>query len=102
MPYYQFEEVQGRASLRYATARLMQASCVECHNHHPDSRKTDWKVGDVRGVLEIIRPLDQDIDQTRQGMRSTFILMGAVSVALLGFSCLILFLGKRRRKQTLS
>jgi len=27
--------------------------CVSCHNTHPDSPKTDWKVGDVRGIQEI-------------------------------------------------
>jgi class 3 adenylate cyclase len=27
--------------------------CVTCHNSHPDSPKTDWKVGDVRGIQEI-------------------------------------------------
>src|SRR5262249_55062543 len=27
-PYYQFEEFQGRPALRYATAQLMQQSCV--------------------------------------------------------------------------
>lgn len=24
--------------------------CVECHNKHPDSPKTDWKLGDVMGA----------------------------------------------------
>lgn len=26
-------------------------SCIDCHNHHPYSKKKDWKIGDVRGVL---------------------------------------------------
>ena len=57
-PFYRFEDYQGRASLRFAVADRMQASCVACHNSRPDSPKTDWKEGDVRGVLEFIRPLD--------------------------------------------
>jgi adenylate cyclase len=28
----------------------MTEACVACHNTHPDSPKTDWKVGDVRGI----------------------------------------------------
>ena len=35
----------------------------------------------MRGVLEIIRPLEQDIERTRAGLRSTFVLVGVVSVA---------------------
>jgi adenylate cyclase len=32
---------------------LMSAACVQCHNTHPDSPKTDWKIGDVRALQEI-------------------------------------------------
>jgi serine/threonine protein kinase len=93
-PFYRFEDVQGKPALRYATARLMQESCVKCHNTHPDSMKTDWKVGDVRGVVEIIRPLDRDVAKTREGLRGTFTLIGTISGALLvGLSALVLGLG---------
>ena len=42
---------------------LMGAACVACHNTHPDSPKTDWKTGDVRGIQEvtITRPVAQNI-----------------------------------------
>ena len=61
----------------------MQADCIGCHNNDPNSTKRDWKVGDVGGVLEIIRPLDRDIARTHEGLRGTFVLMAAVSGALL-------------------
>jgi tRNA A-37 threonylcarbamoyl transferase component Bud32 len=96
-PYYRFEEFQGRSVLRYFTARIMRPTCVECHNRHPDSLKTDWKPGEVRGVLEIVHPLDRDIARVRQGLRGTFQLMASVSSVLLGSAGLVLFLGKRRR-----
>jgi class 3 adenylate cyclase len=32
---------------------LMSASCVACHNSHPDSIRKDWKIGDVRGLQEV-------------------------------------------------
>jgi hypothetical protein len=89
-PVVRFEDVEGKPVLRYATARLMKESCVKCHNTHPDSPKTDWKVGDVRGVLEIIRPLDRDIERTREGMRGTLLLLGGVGVLLLAFGGFIL------------
>src|SRR6185369_7118984 len=33
---------------------VMGAACVNCHNAHPESTKHDWKVGDVRGIQEVI------------------------------------------------
>ncbi|MDR3468268.1 MAG: adenylate/guanylate cyclase domain-containing protein [Xanthobacteraceae bacterium] len=33
---------------------IMAAACVSCHNTHPESPKQDWKVGDVRGIQEIV------------------------------------------------
>jgi methyl-accepting chemotaxis protein len=57
-PFYRFETVGGRPSVRYAVADVMIASCVSCHNNHPESPKRDWKVGDVRGVLAVTIPVD--------------------------------------------
>ena len=71
-PVYRFETFQGRPSLRYATARRMQADCVGCHNTTRTARSGTGRTGDVRGVLEIIRPLDRDIARTREGLRGTF------------------------------
>lgn len=39
--------------VRAAAPVVMGQVCVTCHNSHPDSPKTDWKVGDVRGIQEI-------------------------------------------------
>jgi serine/threonine protein kinase len=98
-PYYRFEEFDGKPSLRYATAQLMQETCVKCHNDHGDSTKKDWKVGEVVGVLEIIRPLDRDTARARNGLRHTLILMAVISGSLLGLSVLVLVIGRRRRSQ---
>jgi two-component system sensor histidine kinase/response regulator len=94
-PFARFEDFQGLPSLRYATADRMRASCVGCHNSHPDSPKTDWKEGDVRGVLEVLRPLDVIAAQTHEGLRGTFALMGGM--AALGLSGLALVIGRLRR-----
>jgi serine/threonine protein kinase len=87
---YRFEDFRGRPALRYATARRMQATCIGCHNKDPNSTKHDWKEGEVGGALEIIRPLDRDVYRTREGLRGTFVLMAAVSAALLALSGLVL------------
>ncbi len=98
IPYQRFVDYDGRPSLLYATARRMQRSCVECHNNHPDSTRRDWRVGDVRGVLKIVRPLEHDIRRTRRGLQGSFVLVGAVSVFLLGLSGSFVILGNRRRR----
>ena len=94
-PFFRFEEFQGRPSLRYGTAVKMGAGCVACHNAHPESPKTDWKVGDVRGVQEIIQPLDNAAAQTRAGLQNTFILLACMGV--LGLTGLALVIGRIKR-----
>ncbi len=95
-PVYRFEVFKERPSLRYATARRMDANCINCHNNDPNSTKRDWKVGEVGGVLEIIRPLDRDVSRTREGLRGTLTLMAVVSGTLLGLSGLVLVTRSRR------
>ncbi len=98
-PFYRFEDYQGRASLRYATAQQMEKTCVQCHNGNDDSTKKDWKEGEVVGVLEIIRPLDRDTARARDGLHLTLTRMAIISGSLLGVSVLVLLLGNRRRGQ---
>jgi class 3 adenylate cyclase len=39
--------------VRLVAPVTMGPACVSCHNSHPESPKTDWKVGDVRGIQEV-------------------------------------------------
>ncbi len=96
-PYHRFEEHQGRPTLRYATARRMKESCIQCHNTHPESPKTNWRIGDVRGVLEIIHPLDKDVRRTREGLRGSFLLVGGMCTAFLVSFGVAAQVGKRRK-----
>lgn len=94
-PFFRIENFQGRPSFRYAQADIMKPSCVGCHNSHPESPKTDWKVGEMRGVLEITQPLDNITEETRAGLRETFFMLAGMSVlAIVG---LTLVLGKLRQ-----
>ncbi len=89
-PFFRFEEFKGRPSLRYATADLMRPSCVDCHNQHPDTPKNDWKENDVRGILEIIHPMDTMVTAAQTGTRETFGLMGVLGLLSLGGLALVI------------
>lgn len=98
-PFSRVETYQGRQVLRYAEADIMQPSCVACHNTHPSSPKKDWAVGDVRGALEIIQPLDTFKPQSRQGLKSTFLMLGSLSlVGIVGLSVAIRSLQQRSQE----
>jgi serine/threonine protein kinase len=93
---HEFTDVSGQRVVRYAQARIMERSCVECHNTHPQSPKKDWQVGDVRGVLEIIRPLDKDEARVGEALRMALLLSALVFSVLLGGSMIIVAAGRRR------
>lgn len=94
-PFIRTEIVHGRLSIRYAVADRMRAQCIACHNSHPSSPKTDWKEGDVRGVLEITRPIGPIAAVARHDLRQTFGFMAVI--ALFGLAGVGLVFGKLRR-----
>ena len=56
------ETRQGKEIVRVAIAdRMTGEACVACHNTIADSPKRDWKLGDVRGVLEIDSSIEPEI-----------------------------------------
>lgn len=86
-PFYRLENINGQNSLRYAVADLMRKSCVDCHNSHPESPKKDWKVGDVRGVIEITLPVsgvESELSQMAWYM-SLIIIIGFCLVAFISW-----------------
>jgi hypothetical protein len=93
---HEFTEIGGQRVVRYAQARIMKRTCVECHNTHPKSPRTDWQEGDVRGVLEIIRPLDKDEARVSEALRLALLLSAVVSGLLLGGSMFVVWAGRRR------
>ena len=59
--YSEMTSRDGKEVLRYAVPINMKQSCVACHNSHDESTKTDWQVGDIRGVQSVallLPPLD--------------------------------------------
>lgn len=59
--FSRIETTQAGKTIRYATAVIMGKACVECHNSHALSPRTDWKIGDVRGVQQVIIPLTDGV-----------------------------------------
>ena len=98
VPFYRFEKTGGLQVLRYATPLILVKRCLDCHNNkerYPSLVKTDWKVGDVRGVLEIVSPLNECIEDTRQDLFTTYMFLGILAVTLLATCWIGLVLAKR-------
>jgi len=54
VPFVQTQVVGGKDIVRVALADTMASQvCVTCHNTRADTPKADWKLNDLRGVLEI-------------------------------------------------
>ena len=80
---WRFEGAEDEQVLRYARADRLGESCVGCHNTYPGTPKTDWKVGDVRGVLEVSRPISGFEKATKAAMMESFLMLLGLGVAML-------------------
>ena len=88
--YYEFEKKGENPNLLYATADIMRPQCVACHNSHPDSPKTDWKTGDVRGLLVISLPLDTIYAETKDELRKTSLSYAGVGIGIAAFLAIVI------------
>ena len=92
--FYRKEKLGDRLSFRYTEPLIMEQSCVTCHNKLPNSPKKDWKVGDVRGIVQITQPLDNILLIASDGLKAIYTTQAIViGLAILG---LILIIGKFR------
>ncbi len=79
------DTIDGKPVLRVAVVDYMtDPSCVSCHNNHPDRtwEKGHWKLGDKRGFLEVITPLDIDLAANKT-MRNKILIFIAGAMLLL-------------------
>lgn len=90
--FYRFEEIDGKEVLRYAVADVMHENCVSCHNQYDGTPKNDWKAGDVRGILEVMLPMDVITMRTRTNVSAT--ISGLTFIALFTMLFLILIIRK--------
>ncbi|MGI9492795.1 MAG: ATP-binding protein, partial [Geminicoccaceae bacterium] len=81
-------EENGKRRVRVAIAdKMVTQACVDCHNNHVDSPKTDWQLNDMRGILEVDTLIEQQLAAGE--ILATKILVGGmiaggVLVALIG------------------
>ncbi|MFC3151444.1 methyl-accepting chemotaxis protein [Litoribrevibacter euphylliae] len=62
LSFSRVEMIKGKEVVRVALADTMAAQgCVNCHNSHPDTPKTGWKLNDVRGILEVQVPIEEEL-----------------------------------------
>ena len=80
---------------------LTSQSCVSCHNTRIDTPKNDWKLGDVRGVLEVVMPLQNQFLLNSEQSKLIIIFMLFVILAfLLHYGILFLNREKEIKLQT--
>jgi methyl-accepting chemotaxis protein len=91
--FFAEDEISGQKVVRVAIGDFMIApACVSCHNTHPQTPKRDWKLGDLRGVLEVISPIDYAIAQNTN-LVSTITIVIIISLIIIMIS-LVLFIRK--------
>ncbi len=98
--YIKRDIIDGKEVLRVATTDYMtDKSCVTCHNDHADRtwEKGKWNLGDKRGVLEVITPLEEEL-AGHIVMRNYIILFIVVVISLVLF---YLFIKIRKREDEL-
>lgn len=75
------ETIGDERFFRYARPdKMIDSSCVHCHNSVADSPKTDWKLGDTRGALEVFIPIGQRIKASE-----------AISLKVAHFTSILIF-----------
>ncbi|BBG65970.1 histidine kinase [Hydrogenimonas sp.] len=84
--YYKKDIVDGKPVLRVAVADYMvHQACVDCHNSHKLKNwpSNKWKLGDMRGVLEIMTPMGAAMNEMYQSRNR--VLMASLAIMFLLF-----------------
>lgn len=94
--------VDNQRVLRVAVPdRMSSETCVRCHNSHPQSARTDWKLGDVRAVFQVSRLIEPYLAASEQkgryviGILWVGTIIGCAAVLFL----FVLFERKNREKK---
>jgi methyl-accepting chemotaxis protein len=100
----QVARLNGKRVVRVAIAdKLVAEGCVNCHNSHPDTPKNDWRLNDVRGVLEVTSVID---DQIAQGVAMAYKVVGMLAGVLILLAGIFFFVYRqvvqKRLQQVLS
>ncbi len=86
--YVKRDTMNGEPVLRVAVTDFMTSqACVDCHNSHPDRtwELGKWKLGDKRGVLEVITPIQEELNANNMVKYSILALIAAMILLLLWY-----------------
>lgn len=97
--YYEFYTQNNKKFLRYSVADIMRDNCVECHNKRPDTPKSDWEVGDVRGIMDIKIPMDNIASDNNYAFNITIMIYCFLTV--LAFIGIMLMLARHKAEATI-
>ena len=93
--------IDNKPVLRVAITDIMtDQTCVDCHNSHPERTWTSdkWKVGDKRGVLEVITPLDEILASNLDARNNIIIFISIIGLFLVLY---ISYVSMKREKELL-
>ena len=96
------ENRDGRRLLRIAVPdRMTESTCVACHNNSPESPKRDWKLGDVRAVMEVTKVIEPYLAAAEQRSRMIALAIAAPTavVIVILFGLAALFARHEREKR---
>ncbi|HFU75710.1 MAG TPA: DUF3365 domain-containing protein [Arcobacter sp.] len=91
----------GKEVIRVAIADIMdQQACVSCHNTHKDRtwEAGKWKLGDKRGVIEIITPITKSLENNTNMLNKVLGFIAIAMIILVVFYSIFLI---RREKELL-
>jgi len=87
------DTINGEPVMRVAIADIMVSDgCVSCHNGRADTPKADWKLGDVRGVLEVDLSIASALEN---GKNIQYTLLGVILAAMLVAYLTLLFVYRK-------
>jgi len=96
------EKYGGMEVVRVAVAdKMIAQACVNCHNSRHDTPKNDWKLNDVRGVLEVISPISTQLANNSSMLNKVIeITMFAVVLVVLMVVGIWIFLKSMKKTET--
>lgn len=99
--FSRLEIKDGQRLLRVAVAdRMTSEACVSCHNTDPQSVKRDWKLGDVRAVMEVTKVVEPYLLAAEQRSRNiVWFLVAAASLAALALITVTWLVDRRTREK---
>lgn len=99
------EDINGIANVRVGVADTMVSdACVTCHNEHPETPKNNWKIGDLRGVLEINIPIEEQLSEGRyiSNVVVIGILLASIILAVIFFSSYQIYVQRKLKRINLA